>query len=123
MIGNKSKHNFAISLALLVTIFSTKIAESAEETGQALFLKNCAECHQRDGKGISNIYPSLAGNEVVVGSGVDVALVLIIGRGEMPSFSDAMSSTDMAKVINYVRNAFGNKGELISIDIIDSLKQ
>ena len=123
MIGNKSKHNFAISLALLVTIFSTKIAESAEETGQALFLKNCAECHQRDGKGISNIYPSLAGNEVVVGSGVDVALVLIIGRGEMPSFSNAMSITDMAKVINYVRNAFGNKGELISIDIIDSLKQ
>ena len=123
MIENKSKHNYSLPLALLVAIFLTKIAESAEETGEALFLKNCAECHQRDGKGISNIYPSLAGNEVVMGSGVDVALVLIIGRGEMPSFSNAMSSNEMAKVINYVRNAFGNKGELISIDIIDSLKQ
>ena len=58
-----------------------------------------------------------------MGSGVDVALVLIIGRGEMPSFSNVMSSAEMAKIINYVRNAFGNKGEFISIDIIDSLKQ
>lgn len=53
-----------------------------QDLGEKLFLNNCAECHQRDGKGLPNIYPALAGNEVVRGSGVDVALVMLIGRGE-----------------------------------------
>ena len=50
----------------------------AEQTGEALFLQNCAECHQEDGRGISNVYPALAGNELVLGNGVDVAIVLIL---------------------------------------------
>ena len=41
----------------------------------------------------------------------------------MPSFNEVMTSTDMANVINYVRNSFGNKGELISEEVIESLKQ
>lgn len=94
---------------------------AADESGQRLFLENCAECHQEDGMGIPNIYPALAGNELVQGSGVDVALVLIIGRGEMPSFSGAISNEDMASIINYVRNAFGNEGELISPETIKQL--
>lgn len=94
----------------------------AAESGEQLFLNNCAECHQRDGKGIQNIYPSLAGNEVVLGSAVDVALVLIIGRGEMPSFNGSISSEDMAAIINYVRNSWGNEGEAISAATIDALE-
>ena len=94
----------------------------AAESGAQLFLNNCAECHQADGKGIANIYPSLAGNEVVLGSAVDVALVLIIGRGEMPSFNGSISSEDMAAIINYVRNSWGNEGEPISAATIDTLE-
>ena len=51
-------------------------SESAEKKGEALFIENCAECHQRNGKGIVNVYPSLAGNELVVGSGADVAFMI-----------------------------------------------
>ena len=58
----------------------------------------------------------------MLGSGVDVALMLIIGRGEMPSFDGAISSEDMATIINYVRNSFGNQGTLIDSEIIESLK-
>ena len=69
-----------------------------------------------------NIYPALVGNETVQGSGVDVALVLIIGRGEMPSFAGAMPSEEMAAIINYVRNAWGNSGDMISASDIDALQ-
>ena len=86
-------------------------AEAAIESGEQLFLANCAECHQRNGMGIPNVYPALAGNEVVTGSGVDVALVLIIGRGEMPSFDGSLGSAEMAAIINYVRNAWCNTGD------------
>ena len=94
----------------------------ADSAGETLFLENCAECHQPDGRGIPNIYPALDGSEVVLGSGVDVALVLIIGRGEMPSFDGSITSADMAAIINYVRNAWSNAGATISAETIEALK-
>jgi mono/diheme cytochrome c family protein len=59
---------------------------------------------------------------VVRGSSVDVALVMLIGRGEMPSFAGAISHEDMASIINYVRNAWGNSGEEISAQRIENLR-
>lgn len=115
-----------INLPSIAALIATPLLASspvlAAESGEQLFLNNCAECHQANGKGIQNIYPSLAGNEVVLGSAVDVALVLIIGRGEMPSFNGAISSEDMAAIINYVRNSWGNNGEPISAVTIDTLE-
>gem|GEM_PF-1028831 len=113
---------FRKSLCPLLCLFLARDVYPAEEIGERLFLENCAECHQKDGKGIPNIYPALVGNELVEGSGADVALVLIIGRGEMPSFDGAISTEEMAHIVNYVRNAFGNQGELISAQTINSLK-
>jgi cytochrome c6 len=97
------------------------VATQALERGRALFLDNCAECHQSNGRGLKGIYPSLASSEVVRGSGTDVALQLIIGRGEMPSFAGAMSPQDMADVVTYVRNAWGNKGDAIDAISIERL--
>jgi len=101
------------------SIFS---AASAQDSSEQLFLNSCAECYQRDGKGILNIYPALAGSEVVQGSGADVALVMLIGRGEMPSFADTITYEDMASIINYVRNSWGNNGEKISSQVIENLR-
>ncbi|MED5529333.1 MAG: cytochrome c [Pseudohongiellaceae bacterium] len=115
---------FTINL-ILTTLISTLLPLkilAAEEKGERLFLDNCAECHQVDGKGIPGIYPALDANEVVSGSGVDVALVLIIGRGEMPSFRGSILPEEMAAVINYVRNAWSNSGELILAGTIESLQ-
>lgn len=109
------------SLLFSAFIFCSSIAV-AQDTGEQLFLNNCAECHQRDGKGIPNIYPALADSEVVRGSGVDVALVMLIGRGEMPSFDGAITHEDMASIINYVRNAWGNSGEEITAQRIANLQ-
>jgi mono/diheme cytochrome c family protein len=97
------------------------VATQALERGRALFLDNCAECHQSNGRGLKGIYPSLASSEVVRGSGTDVALQLIIGRGEMPSFAGAMNPQDMADVVNYVRNAWGNTGDSIDAISIERL--
>lgn len=109
------------SLTFSAFVFCSSIA-GAQDEGEQLFLNNCAECHQRDGNGIANIYPALAGSEVVRGSGVDVALVMLIGRGEMPSFAGAISYEDMASIISYVRNAWGNSGEGISALRIANLR-
>ena len=118
---NKLTHAYSLLPAF---VFCSAIAgaASAQNTGEQLFLNNCAECHQRDGQGIPNIYPALAGSEVVRGSAVDVALVMLIGRGEMPSFAGSIAYEDMANIINYVRNAWGYSGEKISAERIAKLQ-
>jgi mono/diheme cytochrome c family protein len=114
-------HRINLTLMSLIAMASSAQANEHIE-GEKLFTQNCVECHQSNGQGIANIYPALAGSEIVKGSPMDVALVLIIGRGEMPSFAGAMSDEDMAKIINYVSNAWGNEGELITAKMIELLK-
>jgi cytochrome c oxidase subunit 2 len=97
-------------------------ASGQETIGEKLFLENCAECHQTNGQGIANVYPALAGNSLVKGSAVDVALVLLIGRGEMPAFAGMIPNEEIAAIINYVRNTWGNEGELISAESIARLQ-
>lgn len=126
------KINLLTLLSFSAILSFVSLSEAAErensgysgssEKGQQLFLANCAECHQSNGQGLNNVYPALAGNETVLGSGADVALVLIIGRGEMPSFTGALSSEEMAAIINYVRNSWGNSGEMITADAIEALQ-
>ena len=112
---------FRVLIALLLLPACAGVEPVAGLDGERLFLDNCAECHQVDGRGVANVYPALDGNETVAGSGADVALVLIIGRGEMPSFRGALGSAEMAAVINYVRNAWSNSGEPISAGEIEAL--
>jgi mono/diheme cytochrome c family protein len=97
-------------------------ASGQETIGEKLFLENCAECHQPSGEGVANVYPALAGNNLVRGSAVDVALVLLIGRGEMPSFTGMIPNSEIAAIINYVRNAWGNEGEAITAETVQRLQ-
>jgi cytochrome c6 len=60
--------------------------------GKALFAKNCAACHQANGKGIPGAFPALAGNAFVQGAPADVATVLLKGRGGMPDFSGSLTT-------------------------------
>ena len=111
-----------VSIGLLFSLFILQGICKAEVNGERLFLENCAECHQEDGEGIPNIYPSLADSELVLGSGADVALVLIIGRGEMPSFNGVFSDEEMAYVVNYIRSVFSNIDKPISAQTISLLR-
>lgn len=105
---------------LLALLYATATV-AADEDGAALFRANCAECHQISGQGIRNVYPALAGSETVLGSGLDVALVMIIGRGEMPSFDGVLDSAEMAAIINYVRSSWGNSGDPVSAEQVEQL--
>ena len=111
-----------VSIGLLFSLFILQGICNAEVNWERLFLENCAECHQEDGKGVPNIYPSLADSELVLGSGADVALVLIIGRGEMPSFNGVFSDEEMAYVVNYIRSVFSNIDKPISAKTISLLR-
>lgn len=115
-----------IKLAMVVVAAFAAAASSPsraqEMDGKALFLKNCAACHQPTGKGIPGAFPALAGSKFVQGKGTDVASVLLKGRGGMPDFSDSLSDRDIATVLTFVRSNWGNKADGLSEADIGTLR-
>lgn len=97
-------------------------AQAQEADGKALFLKNCAACHQPTGKGIPGAFPALAGSKFVQGKGSEVATVLLKGRGGMPDFSESLSDRDIATVLTFVRSNWGNKADGLSEAEVGALR-
>ncbi|MFS2137120.1 c-type cytochrome [Duganella sp. Dugasp56] len=100
-----------VALLAAAATAPSRAQDAGAADGKALFLKNCAACHQATGKGIPGAFPALAGNKFVQGKSTDVATVLLKGRGGMPDFSDSLSDADIATVLSFVRSGWGNKAE------------
>lgn len=100
----------AMAVVALLAAGASAPSRAQQMDGKALFLKNCAACHQASGKGIPGAFPALAGNKFVQGKGADVAAVLLKGRGGMPDFSDSLSDAEIATVLSFVRSSWGNQG-------------
>ncbi|MET0264111.1 MAG: cytochrome c [Duganella sp.] len=116
------KH-FLISAGLVAAVAMGLPAAAAHaDDGKALFLKNCAACHQASGKGIPGAFPALAGNRFVTGDHGQLAEVLLKGRGGMPDFSENINDRDMAAILSYVRSAWGNKADALTEDEIHKLR-
>jgi mono/diheme cytochrome c family protein len=90
--------------------------------GKAVFLKNCAACHQAGGKGIPGAFPALAGNPFVQGPGREVATVLLKGRGGMPNFSGSLDDPEIAEVLSYVRTNWGNSAAPVTEQEVAALR-
>lgn len=93
----------------------TEISEDERERGRELFALNCLGCHQANGEGVEGIAPSLVENDLVTAvepnNAIMVVLQGIAPKGEwgaMPSFADALSSTDIAAIVNYMRTSWLN---------------
>ncbi len=84
------------------------------EKGKSLYGQNCAACHQADGKGLPGTFPALAGSKVV--ADVSAAIKKITqGGGGMPAFKQ-LGPEDLAALLTYIRNDFGNQYGGVSVD-------
>ncbi len=83
--------------------------------GATVYAANCVACHQANGKGVPGAFPALEGSKVVNGpTDPQIALVLHGKTGTaMPAWKQ-LSDADIAAVITYTRNSWGNKsGEVL----------
>jgi cytochrome c oxidase subunit 2 len=77
--------------------------------GGEVYAANCAACHQATGKGVANAFPALDGSKVVTGpKDAQIGLVLNGKPGTAMTAFKQLSDTDLAAVITYTRNAWGN---------------
>lgn len=91
-------------------------------TGESVYTANCAACHQGNGQGIPPAFPSLVGQGVAVGPVQDNIDILLYGRTgtAMQAFGEQLNPAEIASVITYVRNSWGNDtGDVIQPKLIN----
>ena len=78
--------------------------------GEEVYERSCAACHQSDGNGIPGVFPALKDSPIALGAKEGHIAVLIDGVAgtSMQSFADQLSEVDIAAVVHYERNAWGN---------------
>jgi len=96
--------------------------------------KNCAACHQPNGQGLPPAFPALAGSKIVTGALLSPEGKLIpdghvdrVMNGKtgtaMQAFKATLSDVDIAAIVTYERNSFGNtKGDMIQPAQIKALR-
>ena len=122
-----AKKEEAIKLAEL-TEKEWSLAELTER-GEGVYQKNCVACHQMNGEGLPPIFPALAGSDIVMfdkDRNVEILMEGVQGAA-MQSFANQLSEVDMAAVITYTRQAWGNaeKGDgeyVVPSDIVEYKK-
>ncbi|WP_156504536.1 cytochrome c, partial [Oleiphilus sp. HI0066] len=88
-----------------------------------VYATNCAACHQPNGQGIPPAFPSLVGTEIatkLLDKHIEVVVDGVAGSA-MQAYGGQLSEVDIAAVITYERNAWGNDtGDNVSAkDIVD----
>ncbi len=92
------------------TVGKTWTQDELLAKGEEVYLRNCASCHQPNGMGIPPAFPSLVGQGVAVGPIQDNIDILLYGRAgtAMQAFGQQLNAAEIASVITYVRNSWGN---------------
>ena len=88
--------------------------------GEKVYAANCVHCHQGSGKGLPPAFPALDGSRVVLGpknGQIDTVLNGVVKGGKptaMAAFGKQLNNVELAAVITYTRNNWGNKtGEAV----------
>lgn len=95
------------------------------DRGEGVYAKNCAGCHQPNGQGLPPTFPGLVGSELVMGSVEGHAEIVINGKAgtAMAAFGGQLSDVDLAAVVTYERNAWGNDlGDMLEPKNVKALK-
>lgn len=87
----------------------TYTIDELKQRGEKIYTANCVACHQANGKGVPGAFPALEGSKVVNGPKADQIDILLNGKNAMPAFKGVLSEIDIAAVITYTRNSWGNK--------------
>jgi len=96
------------------------------QQGKTVYATACATCHQPGGQGLTPAFPALAGSKVATGPVAEHIELVMNGRAgtAMSAWREKLSETDIAAVLTYTRNAFGNEtGDVVQPVTIAAIKR
>jgi nitrite reductase (NO-forming) len=96
------------------------------EKGKRVYTQLCFACHQPEGQGMPGVFPPLAASDWLMADKKRAITALIGGlsgpvsvnkqtyNGVMPP--SMLSDEQIASVLTYVRNSFGNSGDVVTVE-------
>jgi mono/diheme cytochrome c family protein len=107
---------------------------AAMRAGEAIFADACSACHLSQGAGQPRLFPPLAG-DASVQSQDGMTLIRIVLQGSrspstadkptphtMPAFGWKLNDQQVADVLTYIRNSWGNEGKQIDAADVRALR-
>lgn len=94
--------------------------------GSVIYHDTCSACHGMDGKGAMPLFPALSGNPIVQQSNVETLAHVVLAGSQgvhtptavttpsMPSLSWRLDDQQIADVLNFIRNTWGNSGSVVT---------
>ncbi|MDI1319228.1 MAG: copper-containing nitrite reductase [bacterium] len=108
--------------------------EMQVEKGKQVYMGLCFACHQPDGKGLPGAFPPLAGSDylladrerairtVLKGQTGPITVNGVIINSAMPPQEAVLTDQQIADVLTYVYNSWGNKGDAFTRDDVKSIR-
>ena len=92
--------------------------------GEKVYMSACVACHQPTGAGLPPVFPALKGSVIATGD-VAVHIDMVLNGSKknaaMAAFSSQLTKTEIAAVVTYERNAWGNNtGDLVQPAAVDA---
>ncbi len=83
--------------------------------GKTAYGQHCVACHQPNGQGLQPAFPSLVGAPTITGPKEGHIDIVLNGKQgtSMASFA-YLSDVDIAAILTYERNSWGNQAEMVS---------
>ena len=106
--------------------FNAARSADAMTLGRQIYLDNCNACHLSSGRGVADVFASLAGNPAVLAPDpTQLIHVVLNGASQlpmqtrpsaftMPEFGARLSDAEIAAVLSFVRNSWGNQAADVS---------
>ncbi len=114
---------------------TTAAGSKALVLGEAIYLRNCTSCHRKNGAGFAKIFPSLKGSSAVQAKLPDTVIHTVLAGGKtartageptalpMPAFDKKLDDREVAELVNYIRNAWGNHASMTSADAVSKVRK
>lgn len=94
------------------------------EVGERVYLATCAACHMPNGEGLPGAFPALKGSDMALNDMPAHIDIVVNGKAgtSMQAFGKQLSLKELAAVITYERNAWGNNtGETVQAKDVNAL--
>lgn len=111
------------------------VDKQALSRGEALYFDNCTGCHMENGEGLAHAFPPLKGSSAVQAENSDTVVHVVLAGAKMaatpgklagfamPAFDWKLNDTEVADLVNYIRNAWGNHAPLTSADAVSKVRK
>lgn len=119
----KSAMMLGFTTVLASFIFQDKDLEESKKRGEGIYMSYCITCHMDKGQGIQGAFPPIANSDYLMADKERAIRTILNGLTEEITVNGQvyfgemtpqdLNDQEVADVLNFIMNSWGNKGETV----------